>query len=122
MKEPPEMSGQWELPGGGLDFGESPQACLAREIEEEMHLKVTNISDQPKYVWTSRFDHTRDMDWYYSLILVYGIELEGVNFTPTAECEAIAFYSADELQTLDLFHQSLELRKIFDPQEAHDYR
>lgn len=25
MKEPEELSGQWELPGGGLDFGESPK-------------------------------------------------------------------------------------------------
>jgi len=29
-------SGVWELPGGGLDWGASPQEDLPREIMEEM--------------------------------------------------------------------------------------
>ena len=30
----------WELPGGGVDFGESPQKALKREIFEEVGLDV----------------------------------------------------------------------------------
>jgi 8-oxo-dGTP pyrophosphatase MutT (NUDIX family) len=31
---------EWELPGGRLEHGEEPQACLAREIAEELSLTV----------------------------------------------------------------------------------
>ena len=35
-----EEGGWWELPGGGLDWGENPIDGLRREIKEEMGLDV----------------------------------------------------------------------------------
>jgi len=32
----------WTLPGGGLEFGEDPQAAMIREVEEETGLIVTS--------------------------------------------------------------------------------
>ena len=117
VKEPLELSGQWELPGGGLDFGEHPHVGLKREVEEELHLKVTSISEHPVYVWPALFEKWRNMDWYYSMVLAYRIELESLDFTPTAECENINFFTHEELQTLDLFAQVLPLREIFKPSD-----
>ena len=32
---------EWELPGGRIEIGESPEQCVAREIHEEAQWKVT---------------------------------------------------------------------------------
>jgi len=34
------LKGQWSLPGGAVEVGETLEACLVREIEEETGLRV----------------------------------------------------------------------------------
>ena len=37
------MPGYWELPGGGIEYGETPQESLTREIKEECNIDIEII-------------------------------------------------------------------------------
>jgi len=41
---PPELAGRWELPGGKVAPGETEREALARELAEELGLKVGDVT------------------------------------------------------------------------------
>ena len=106
-----EDNGRWEILGGGLDHDEDPTDCLKREIHEETGIKVTYVSQSPKYFVTSR--RTRDnIVINYMANIIYEIKLDNLNFKPSDECQELKFFTIEEMEQADLFPNVEELLKI----------
>lgn len=105
-----EADGRWELPGGGLDWGMTPQEDLPRELMEEMGLKATYIADHPSYLLIGR--STKNPNIRIANV-VYETQLEHFNFTPSDECVEIAFVSPEEVGAMNTFDGPVELAKQF---------
>jgi 8-oxo-dGTP pyrophosphatase MutT (NUDIX family) len=87
---------EWELPGGKLEPGEDPQACLAREIEEEL-----GVAARPARILDS---------WLYRIgpgievvIVTYACEaLSGVSPRVSAEHKKLGLFALTEIDALNM--------------------
>lgn len=46
--------GWWNLPGGGMEFGETVLGCLEREVREEVGMRLTNVRPVGVYTKTRK--------------------------------------------------------------------
>lgn len=106
-----EDNGKWELPGGGLDHGESVKTCLQREIFEEMGLVVTSVASEPSY-----FVEFERADGVWQCNIIYKATVQDLSFTPSDECQEIGFFNSETIQSIDAFINAV----IFAEQYAND--
>ena len=102
-----EDNGYWELPGGGLDFPETPEDGLRREIKEEIGLTVTDIAKQPSHILIGK-----NMKGVQSINLVYEVKLKDFDFTPSDECIELRFITPEEVDTINAFRNVKELAAL----------
>lgn len=81
---------------------------------------MTKISKSPVYIWTWRFENARSMDWYYSIVLAYRIDLENLDIRLSDECEKAEFFSKDELANMSLCKQTNYLKQVFNPDDFNN--
>ena len=48
----------WDVPGGHLESGETPEACIVREMQEEMELELTGFSLFSVLEFPDRIEYT----------------------------------------------------------------
>lgn len=92
-----EANGMWENPGGGLDWGESAEQCIIRELKEEMGFVVTSISKTPIAFFGCPDIQKR---YPYKGFVFYEVSVQGVAFTPSDECVEIGWFTPQEATEL----------------------
>jgi isopentenyldiphosphate isomerase len=82
-----------------------------------MGLNVTWIEEKPKYVWTTKHNSGRGMQWFWVCTIFFRFEVENLDFTPSEECRDIKFFSKEDLQVnvADLASQIVPLAEHFNP-------
>lgn len=107
-----EETGVWELPGGGLNWGEIPQQDLSREVYEEMGIKVTGVADNPSYFITAQ--STNRGVWIVNV--VYETTLKNLDFIPSDECVNIKFVNKRDIKDMKVFPTVKKLAEMFNPE------
>ena len=90
-----------ELPWWWLDFWESPQECIKRELNEEMWINIIWVNQNPSYFLTCQ-----KANWTRIANIIYEtkINIEDLkNFIPSDECLEIKFFDTQEAKKEKLF-------------------
>jgi len=91
----------WWLPGGGIDFGESPEETLIREFLEETGLRVT---DPVLLSVTSDVRKRDNGDRIHTVRIIYTVSLAGGDMTHEVHgtTDHAAWYRVEQLDELNL--------------------
>lgn len=106
--------GRWDFPGGALEFGETVQECLRREVSEEMGLEVVYVIDHPAYFLVDQLQSEAVRGTWYANVF-YEVGVSHLNITPSPECVAFKFVSPEEVNYLDVYNSVEKFAKMFKP-------
>ena len=105
--------GQWSLPGGAVELGEGILEALARELQEELSVKIAvgglvGVFDKIFH------DRKNQVQYHYVVVDYWGWLVEG-HPTPASDVSEALLVPLDELAEFDVDQELKEtIRKAYD--------
>lgn len=109
--------GCWEVPGGGVQAGETSEEAVQREIREETGLDVSGA--EGGYLFTYRRDNPEEKDNYFVDVYRYTMEIRDEDVClQEEETDGYRFASPEEIRELasqKVFLHFDSIRRAFEP-------
>jgi ADP-ribose pyrophosphatase YjhB (NUDIX family) len=106
----------WTLPGGGLEFGESPAEAALRELSEETGLIGEIIDLADVMTWSKRWIHPGDGvdEAYHAIQILYRVRIVGGDLRDEANgsTDAARWFSRADLDALPLVDLAQEAARL----------
>lgn len=103
----PPAQGQWAIPGGGIQLGESLQAAAEREIFEETG--VTVKAAEPVYTFDAIVrDDSGHIQFHYVIVDLAAEYIKG-ELRPGDDAADVRWVAAEELASLNVSPPTLKL-------------
>ncbi len=101
-------NGQWCLPGGMIDPGESVREGCEREVFEETGLRVRVVRMSGVYSDPNRLTIYPDGNKAHVIVLAFVVEFVDGILSISDETTDAGFFSVTEAEDMDLFHGHAE--------------
>lgn len=111
-------AGTWSMPGGHLEYGESPEECAMREAEEEVGVSITDLTFR-----TITNDIFAEEGKHYVTIWIEGTYVAGeARINSPREMSEVGWFSWNALPTPRFLPLEHLLAQGYLPDEDHTKR